>query len=430
MKEKVRLNDGGLSVEIEYDFRIVVTRSQFSIINSKSKASRQFLEKSMVGFNLCHLMSVGLDLHRVDTFNVFTNSAHRYTRIQYSGYVVHLYRWLDGVLGDYVLTVFVELQDISLQDAYKNFNKAIPMPAFNYEYQRDIITIKSLYFTVIKDVYEWLSYFLLGIYLIASDIVRVDGSKSSMYSLCKNTLMYKLFLRLQDMSYCADTNKYVVVSIRDRDVLPKDISNEDILYVLSIMDSYQSAVNRVVNEGVGTNDCMPTVVFIFDMHGGVRRDDGYIKITITSYIPENDIRLYDASYGDINHCCSVIVGHGVSLQHTITYRALSHITLHIFCDVRLLEGYAYFICRENEEFDIVTMVSTCHRLRSNSIKQLNALPGIVGRGYQYFSINNKIMYDIDAIEVVDTVGVMLNKGYTISTDKVVHSMYNGKAFIY
>ena len=73
------------------------------------------------------------------------------------------------------------------------------------------------------------------------------------------------------------------------------------------------------------------------------------------------------------------------------------------------------------------MVSTCHRLRSNSIKQLNALPGIVGRGYQYFSINNKIMY---AIEVVDTVGVMLNKGYTISTDKVVHSMYNGKAFIY
>ena len=157
--------------------------------------------------------------------------------------------------------------------------------------------------------------------------------------------------------------------------------------------------------------------------------------------------MYDASYGDINHCCSVIndtlssedtinhmlsviVGHGVSLQHTITYRALSHITLHIFCDVRLLEGYAYFICRENEEFDIVTMVSTCHRLRSNSIKQLNALPGIVGRGYQYFSINNKIMYDIDAIEVVDTVGVMLNKGYTISTDKVVHSMYNGKAFIY
>ena len=74
MKEKVRLNDGGLSVEIEYDFRIVVTKSQFSIINSKSKASRQFLEKSMVGFNLCHLMSVGLDLHRVDTFNVFTNS--------------------------------------------------------------------------------------------------------------------------------------------------------------------------------------------------------------------------------------------------------------------------------------------------------------------------------------------------------------------
>lgn len=261
MKEKVRLNDGGLSVEIEYDFRIVVTRSQFSIINSKSKASRQFLEKSMVGFNLCHLMSVGLDLHRVDTFNVSTNSAHRYTRIQYSGYVVHLYRWLDGVFGDYVLTVFVELQDISLQDAYKNFNKAIPMPAFNYEYQRDIITIKSLYFTVIKDVYEWLSYFLLGIYLTASDIVRVDGSKSSMYSLCKNTLMYTLFLRLQDMSYCADTNKYVVVSIRDRDVLPKDISNEDILYVLSIMDSYQSAVNRVVNEGVGTEDCMPTVVF-------------------------------------------------------------------------------------------------------------------------------------------------------------------------
>ena len=261
MKEKVRLQNGGISVEIEYDFRIVVTRSQFSIINSKSKASRQFLEKSMVGFNLCHLMSVGFDLHRVDTFSLFTDSAYCYTRLRYSGYVVHLYRWLDGIFGDYVLTVFVELQDIELQDAYKNFNKAISMPAFNYEYQRDIITIKSLYFTVIKDVYEWLSYFLLGIYLTASDIVRVDGSKSSMYSLCKNTLMYKLFLRLQDMSYCADTNKYVVVSIRDRDVLPKDISNEDILYVLSIMDSYQSAVNRVVNEGVGTNDCMPTVVF-------------------------------------------------------------------------------------------------------------------------------------------------------------------------
>lgn len=262
MKEKVRLQDGGLSVEIEYDFRIVITRSQFSVVSSKSKASRQFLEKSMVGFNLCHLMSVGLDLHRVDMFSLFTNSAHRYTRIQYSGYVVHLYRWLDGVFGDYVLTVFVELQDISLQDAYKNFNKAIPMPAFNYEYQRDSITIKSIYLDVIKDVYEWLSYFLLGIYLTASDIVRVDGSKSSMYSLCKDVLVYKVLLRcLEDTSYCVDTNKYVVVSIRDRDRLSKDISNEDILYVLSIMDSYQSAVNRVVNEGVGTNDCMRTVVF-------------------------------------------------------------------------------------------------------------------------------------------------------------------------
>lgn len=262
MKEKVRLNDGGLSVEIEYDFRIVVTRSQFSIINSKSKASRQFLEKSMVGFGLCHLMSVGFDLHRVDTFSLFTNHAHRYTRLRYSGYVVHLYRWLDGVFGDYVLTVFVELQDISLQDAYKNFNKAIPMPAFNYEYQRDIIIIKSLYFTVIKDVYEWLSYFLLGIYLTASDIVRVDDSKSSMYSLCKDVLVYKVLLRcLEDTSYCVDTNKYVVVSIRDRDRLPKDSSNMDILNVLSIMDYCQNAVNSVVNRGVGTEDCMRTVTF-------------------------------------------------------------------------------------------------------------------------------------------------------------------------
>lgn len=261
MKEKVKLQDGGTSIEIEYDFRIVVTRSQFSIINSKSKESRQFLEKSMVGFNLCHLMSVGFDVHRVDTFSLFTNSAHRYTRLQYSGYVVHLYRWLDGVYGDYVLTVFVELWDISFQDAYRNFNKSISMPAFNYEYQRDIITIKSIYFVIIKDVYEWLSYFLLGIYINASDIVRVNGSKSSMYSLCKNTLVYKLFLRLRDVSYCADTNKYVIVSIRGDDVLPKDISNEDILNVLSIMDSYQSAVNRVVNDGVGTEDCMSTVVF-------------------------------------------------------------------------------------------------------------------------------------------------------------------------
>jgi hypothetical protein len=40
------------------------------------------------------------------------------------------------------------------------------------------------------------------------------------------------------------------------------------------------------------------------------------------------------------------------------------------------------------------------------------------------------MCDIDVSEVVDTVGVMLNKGYTISTDKVVHSMYSGKAFVY
>lgn len=261
MKEKVRLQNGGVSVEIEYDFRIVVTRSQFSVVNSKSKASRQFLEKSMVGFNLCHLMSVGFDLHCVDTFSLFTDSAYSYTRLRYSGYVVHLYRWLDGIFGDYVLTVFVELQDIALQDAYKNFNKAISMPAFNYEYQRDIITIKSLYFTVINDVYEWLAYFLLGIYITVDDITRVNGCKSSMYSLCKNTLMYKLFLRLQDVSYCADTNKYVIVSIRDRDVLPKDISNEDILNVLSIMNLYQSAVNRVVNEGVGTNDCMPTVIF-------------------------------------------------------------------------------------------------------------------------------------------------------------------------
>lgn len=187
--------------------------------------------------------------------------------------------------------------------------------------------------------------------------------------------------------------------------------------------------------------------FKFDMHGGVRRDDGYIKITIFSYIPENDTRLYDASYGDINQSCrvingvlssedtvnhmlSVIVGHEVSLQHTITRGALSYITLHIVCDVKLLEGYAYFICRENEKFDIVTMVSTCHRLRNNSIKQLNALPGIVGRECRYFTLNTKPMCDIDASLVVSTVGVMLNKGYTISTDKVVQHMYSGKAFIY
>lgn len=188
--------------------------------------------------------------------------------------------------------------------------------------------------------------------------------------------------------------------------------------------------------------------FTFDIHGGVRRDDGYIKIIVTSAIEENDTRLYNMSYGDINQSChvindvlssedtinhilSVIVGHEVSLQHTITYGALSHITLHIFCDIRLLCGYAYFICRKNEKFDMVTMVSTCHALRKSSSKQLNLLPNACCREYNYFSLNTKFMCDIDVVDVVvNTVGVMLNKGYTISKDKVIWLMYSGKAHIY
>lgn len=262
MKEKVVLRDNGLPIEIEYDFRMYITKSHFSIINSKSKESRQFLEKLMVGFKLCHLMSVGIDLHRQDTFNLFTTSAHRYTRLQCRGYVIHLYRWLDGIYGDYVLTVYVELRDMSLQDAYNNFNRVMGMPVFNYEYQRDIITIKDIYVSVIRDVYEWLSFFILGIHLTIDDVDRVKGIKSSMYSLCKNMLVYKLLLRcLEDTSYCVDTNKYVVVSIRDRDSLSKDSSNGDILNVLSIMDYCQNAVNSVVNRGIGTADCMQTVTF-------------------------------------------------------------------------------------------------------------------------------------------------------------------------
>ena len=97
------------------------------------------------------------------------------------------------------------------------------------------------------------------------------------------------------MSYCADTNKYVVVSIRDRDVLPKDISNEDILYVLSIMDSYQSAVNLVVNEGVGTNDCMPTVVF-----NTLRKSYDYVSFDVV----ECPVSVFTRKVM-LNHCIDV-----------------------------------------------------------------------------------------------------------------------------
>lgn len=267
MKEKVIIQGGPGStpLEIEYDIRFTVTRSGFQvIIGDKLYDARQYLEKLMVGFKLCHLLSVGADLHRADMYILFANGGtyQRYTRIVcYHDYIIHIYRWFDDRECEYVLNVFIEFRSTALQESFKNFISVISKIAYDFSFQSDVMCIKSVYIDVIKSVYDWLSFITLGMYLNLDDVDKVNGVRSPMYSLCKTVLVYKLFLTLQDMKCYVDTNRYVVVSIHDIGVLPKDSSNMDILYVLSVMSYCQDAINRVVNQYVGTVDCMTTVSF-------------------------------------------------------------------------------------------------------------------------------------------------------------------------
>ena len=264
MKEKVIIHGGGNPLEIEYDIRFTITRSVFQVIvGAKFYDARQYLEKLMVGFKLCHLMSVGVDLYRAGMYNLFANGDmyQRYTRIScYHDYIIHIYRWFDGRDCEYVLNVFIEFRSAALQESFNNF-LSVRKPEYVSQYQSDVMLIKSLYISVIKDVYDWLSFVALGKSLNLDDVDKVNGVRSPMYSLCKSVLVYKLFLTLQDMKCYVDTNRYVVVSIQDTGVLPKDSSNMDILYVLSIMSYCQDAINQAVNQSVGTVDCMTTVSF-------------------------------------------------------------------------------------------------------------------------------------------------------------------------
>lgn len=267
MKEKVIIqggHGGGNPLEIEYDIRFTITRSVFQvIIGAKFYDARQYLEKLMVGFKLCHLMSVGVDLYRAGMYNLFANgdTYQRYTRLScYHDYIIHIYRWFDGRECEYVLNVFIEFRGTALQESFNNF-LSVRKPEYVSPYQRDVMLIKSVYIDVVKSVYDWLSFVALGICLNLDDVDKVNGVRSPMYSLCKSVLVYKLFLTLQDMKCYVDTNRYVVVSIQDTDVLPKDSSNMDILYVLSVMSYCQDAINQAVNQCVGTVDCMTTVSF-------------------------------------------------------------------------------------------------------------------------------------------------------------------------